>query len=258
MLTFLRHNLLLIALFMLALPVFCWLRWQPQAWLAGQLAANNLTGQLTYTSVEKTFPGLVFKHANIHFPDGKQVVFDKILLRVALLSLFEGKAALFFHLERDGLMAQGDFSLTQDKLEFSNINIRADAAKLSVLDARLQLLGLKGQLQLGGNMQLRRTDAMPLSGDIHAAWKQAATLLLPTLKSGSIDASLVSKEVGKPAPVWNWQINSTTHIISGKGKLIPNGAQLTDWLLHGNIHLKGRGINGDNILSGTLGAPHWQ
>jgi len=254
----LRRHLPLIVLFALALPIFCWLRWQPQVWFAGQLTENGLAGQLTYSSIEKSFPGLAIKQANIHLPDGKQLAFDSILLRPAIISLLSGKPALFFRIERDGLMAQGVLAAEDEKISLNHIEIHAAAAKLTLFDSRLQLLGLGGELQLGGDIQLRRSDGMPLSGDIHATWDQAATLLLPALKSGNIRADIVSKNIEKSAPIWQWNIESEPQSITGNGKLVPNGMRIEDWLLRGKISLQGSGKADGNVLSGTLGAPRWQ
>jgi len=254
----LRRHLPLIVLFALALPIFCWLRWQPQVWFAGQLAENNLAGQITYTGIEKSFPGLAVQHANIHLPDGKQLAFDSILLRPAIISLLSGKSALFFRLERGGLMAQGTLSADSEKIDLNNVEIRIAAEKLALFDSSLQLLGLGGELQLGGDMQLRRSDGMPLNGDIHATWNQAATLLFPALKSGNIRADIASKNIENPTPIWQWNIESEPQSITGKGKLVPNGMHLEDWLLRGNIRLQGSDKADGNVLSGTLGAPRWQ
>ncbi|MDX8392811.1 MAG: hypothetical protein R8K53_09670, partial [Mariprofundaceae bacterium] len=159
-----RQHLPLVALFLLALPVFLWLRWEPQAWFAGQLTENGLGGTFNHATVEKSFPGLAIVSANISLPDGNKITFDKILLRPAIFATLSGKPALFFRAERAGMTAQGVFSATDEKLSLNHIDIHAEAEKLAVFDARLQLLGLHGTLQLNGNIDLQRSDGMPLTG----------------------------------------------------------------------------------------------
>jgi len=255
---FLRRHLPLIALFMLALPIFGWLRWQPQAWFAAQLTENNLSEKITYATVEKSFPGLAVTQASIRLSDGTQLVFDHLLLQPAMLTLLSGKPALFVRAEREGLVAESEISVADEKLILNGANIQADAGKLAAFDPGLQLLALKGELQLNGTLQLRLADGMPLQGDIQATWNQAATLLLPVLQSGTVHASLLSKNDEKFAPMWMWEIKSTPQSITGKGKIVTNGTNIENWLLRGNIHLKGDEKPDGNILSGTLGTPRWQ
>ncbi|MDX8392035.1 MAG: hypothetical protein R8K53_05645, partial [Mariprofundaceae bacterium] len=140
----------------------------------------------------------------------------------------------------------------------NHIDIHAEAEKLAVFDARLQLLGLHGTLQLNGNIDLQRSDGMPLTGNIHATWDKAASLLLPALQSGKIRANLASKNSENAAPIWQWSLESEPQSVHGKGEFVTNGSHIENWLLRGNIHLQGSGKATGNVLSGTLGAPHWQ
>jgi len=254
MVTTLRRHLRLGALFLIALPVFCWLQWQPKAWFDHQLAAQGMRVGLHYQSLHKAFPGLQLDGVQISAPGIDTLNLDTLLLRPALSSLLKGSPALFARTQGKGMSAEAVVNMGNAGPNLSDGEIRADASTLSRFDTRLLLLGLQGNVKLHGRMQLQATDGLPLDGDIHLVWnKPSSTLLPPGLDQIRLTLAAADAQGEK---IWNWKLTSQPEMIVGQGKVMAGGPDIRQWLLRGT--LRTATDQPELVLSGTLGAPHWQ
>ncbi len=250
----LKRHLWLAALFLLALPLFCWLQWQPKAWFAEQLAINGLTGKISYGEVRKSFPGLRLNGTNITLPNGKAVACDEIILRPAFSALLHGEQGLFVRAKSNGINAEAVIVMSNTQLNLGNVMVIADATKLASFDSRLLLLGLQGEIILKGHTLLEATVGLPLDGDVNLLWNKPSSTFLPT-GMDNIELSLTaSGALG--AKAWSWQIGSQPEMIGGQGKVMSGAADIRQWQLRGNMRLSKD--HPERILSGTVGAPHWQ
>jgi len=139
-------------------------------------------------------------------------------------------------------------------LKLSDVTIIADASKLTRFDSRLLLLGLQGEMALKGHALLQATNGLPLDGDVNLLWNKPSSTLL-TAGMDSIEVNLAASET-QGAKEWSWQIGGQPEIISGKGKIMSGGMDIRQWQLHGS--LRTAKDKPELVLSGTLGAPHWQ
>ena len=250
----LKKHLWLAAIFIVVLPLFCWLQWQPRVWFDNQLAANGLAGKISYADVGKSFPGFQLSGARIALPDGKTIAFDEILLRPAIFSLLSGTPALFIRANAEGMDAESVINLNNDALNLSDVAIIADTSKLARFDSRLLLLGLQGEMSLNGDMRLQADNGLPLDGVMKLVWNNPSSILLPAgPESIRLEINIAEAE---GANMWNWQLSSEPEGMGGKGKVTATSADIQQWLLRGNIRLAKD--QPDMVLSGTLGAPHWQ
>jgi len=249
-----KTHLQLAALFLLALPVFVWIQWQPQTWLNGQLATQGMQGTLHYASVSKSFPGLQLEGVNISAPGMNPLALQSLLLRPAFSTLLSGSPGLFTKADSEGISAESVIAMRDKQLELGDVHLHADAASLSHFDSRLLLLDLSGSLDLQGRMLLQMETALPLDGNIDLNWDKPSSLLLPPgMEKMQLTVNAADAEGAK---IWNWKIESTPDIVTGEGKIVAGGADIRQWLLRGKLRTMKGGA--EMVLSGTLGAPHLQ
>ncbi|MDQ6971789.1 MAG: hypothetical protein Q9M30_04000 [Mariprofundaceae bacterium] len=251
---FTQHNLVLAALFLLALPVFCWLQWQPKAWFQAQLEANGLSEKISYASVEKSFPGLHLNQANIALPEGKSLALDEVRFHPSISSLLHGEPALYLHATNQGIEAESIIAQNDGRLSLHDLMLTADAGSLAHFDSRLILLGLKGGLSLKGELVLQAADGLPVDGDLKLEWAHPSSTMLPA-GADHIQLSLATTDA-EGDKVWSWKIISQPEGLGGEGKLMAGSPDIRQWLLRGTMRMVKS--QPDSILSGTLGAPHWQ
>lgn len=249
-----KPHLQLAALFVVALPVFGWAQWNPQVWLDRQLAAQGMQSSLQYASVSKAFPGLHLEGVNISSPVIIHLALDELMLRPVFSDILSSSPGLFAKAHTEGVRAESIISRIDNKLEFRDIRLHADAASLHRFDSRLLLLGLSGMLELKGYTLIQADSGLPLDGAVDINWSKPSSNLLPPgmeqikLRLNATDAEGLN--------VWSWKIESTPDVVTGEGRIVTNGADSRQWLLHGK--LRSAKDAADIMLSGTLGAPHWQ
>lgn len=250
----LRKNLWLAGLFLLALPVFCWLQWQPGPWLEGQLQSRGLGTLVHFAAVHKSIRGLLLDKPEIRAPNLPPLEFDSLLLRPALGAILKGSPGLYAHASGQGMQAEVDLSMRAAQLDLDKLDIRLDAGKLAHFDSRLLLLALKGELGVRGHVRLQADTGLPLAGSLQASWKAPTSTLLPA-ELKDIRLSLNSDNA-KGEKLWNWKLDSQPGQLAGHGKIVANGPDVRRWLLSGSLQLaEGKPAM---ALSGTVGAPHLQ
>jgi len=250
----LRKQLWAIGSILLALPMYCWLQWQPKAWFDEQLAAQPMHVGLHYETLQKSFPGLLLSRVRINTPGIDTLRVDALLLRPAFLSLLSGGTALFVHAEGNGMSAESVIDLEGSRLSLSDVAVQTSAASLSRLDPRLLLLGLQGNLKLQGHMQLQAVDGLPLNGDMTLVWNNPSSTLLPS-GMHQLRLTLTSTDM-QSGSMWIWKLASQPDDILGRGTIMGEGPDIRQWLLSGS--LRTARDSPDLILSGSLGALHWQ
>jgi hypothetical protein len=95
---------------------------------------------------------------------------------------------------------------------------------------------------------------MPLDGDVSLLWNKPLSTLLPA-GSDNIKLDIAASEA-QGMKVWSWQVGSQPEGIGGQGKIMAAGTNINQWQLRGT--LRTAKDKPELVLSGTLGAPHWQ
>jgi len=250
----LKKHLLLAVLFLATLPVFGWLQWQPQGWLDRQLAEQGVGGSVLYSSVSKSFPGLQLAGVRFDAAGLNGITFETLKLRPAFSTLLSDTPGLYTRIEGEGIHAGSVITAQGNELDFDDIDLTADAGSLSRFDSRLLLLGLSGSLALRGHILLQADNGLPLDGHVELGWSNPASTLLPAGMQ-QLHIRLNSAEA-EGARIWNWKIESQPEGMAGEGKIMAGGSDIRQWLLRGKLR-SAKDVP-EMVLSGTLGAPHWQ
>jgi len=244
----------LAALFIVALPIFSWIQWQPETWLNEQLFARGLNNSVRYITVDKAFPGLQLKGVQISKAGMPPLSLETLELSPAISTLLSSTPGLFVRANSEGISAESVITMHDNTIELRDVQLHTDTASLSRFGPGLLLLGLSGTLNLKGHAMLQADTGLPLDGDVDLIWEQPSSTLLPQgIEQAHLNLNAADAEGTK---IWNWNLDSTPDIVAGEGKIVANGADSRQWLLRGKLRTAKDGA--DMVLSGTLGAPHIQ
>ncbi len=259
------NNILLVSIFMIALPVFTWLRWNPAPWFNAQLESSGASSFVQVGQVKKSGLGLRLDKAHIQIPAGPNITLNEVRLSPAWSRIIRGTPAL--HVQ--GTTGKATFAL--------NTSMRHGAIWLRDMDARAQagmigdyipqaaMLNLAGSILISGNMKLRQRDGFPLAGTITIQWKKAASGLLGQDSLGTFQLQLISSKQDE----WRWKIEGGNMLsLDGSGHLSTASQTPALWKVDGDIRIQSRdraasllsGMTGHDrgnlVLSGNLLRPH--
>jgi len=228
--------------FALSLPVFLWLRWQPEELVYSMMNRLRLGKVLRVESVEKHWlPGFRLNDVSLKLRKGPDVNFAYLDISPVWSRLLVGTPAL----ELSGEGPQQSFSmavaLSADQLDFLDIDIKMDAKFLSLYIPQMALFPIQGDVLLQGNTVLNKTTMQPEQADMRIFIKQAGLISGKTPQSlGDYEIRALSGESG-----WTWSATGgETLSIDAKGSLKPVSPDVTKWLIHGQLKANGKGESG--------------
>jgi len=252
-------------LFILALPVFIWLRWNPVPWFNVQLESNGLTPYIQVEQVEKSGLGLHLGVVHIKTPGGPDINLNGILLNPAWFRIIRGAPALHIQGTANGAAFALNISMQDGAIWLHDMDLLAQADVIRDYIPQAAMLNLTGSILMSGDIKLRQHDALPLAGAITMQWKNAASGLLRQEPLGDFQLQLASSKKNE----WKWQMEGgKTLSIDGKGHLSSTFQPPEFWQIDGNIHTQSQGrvasllsdITGHDrwnlVLSGALLQPH--
>lgn len=228
-------------LFVLALLLFLPLRWQPEAWLRGQMiaAAGRYGMTLDYRQMETA--GLTVHLRNVRISGGSissSLSFDSIRLAPAWMSLLQAKPAARVTLIWQGIRATATVLQDGQVIVLNGVQAGADASSLAALAKRKQAVQVAGRLLLTGDIRLDAVSGHPLSGALNCRWQQAAASFLgkPDLL-GDYVLSIRNKDTKK---LWQWTLGGGTGVVvKGRGTLATRTNLPQQWFANGHIELSG-------------------
>ncbi len=252
-------------MFVLALPLFLALRWEPEPWLRSQLDA-----QLARVSVPVSYDGLelhgvsaVLSGVRVDIPNQPDpLIVEKITVRPSLAMLWSGAPAAVIDAESAGMHLHARLRQQDGGLEMTRIRAQIDLERLP-LSLPVQLQGsaeLSGALLIAGGLPQRGELGLQIAG-------LKAKLAGSTMPLGDYQASLSASDHG----AWQWRFRGGAELrLDASGTLSIRGLDARSWRLGGTAMVQA-GTNaapaigmllGDAPrqvqLSGTLARPQWR
>lgn len=248
-LRYIRNNAFLIIIFILALPVFVWLRWDPAPWFDAQLKSSGVSPYVHVGKVEKSGLGLRLSMVRIRVPGGPNISLNRVQLNPAWFRIIRGTSALYVQgTAGDATFALG-VSMRDGAIWLRDIDIRAPAGMIRDYVPQAALLNLAGSILISGEMELRRSNGFPLAGTMTLQWERASSGLLGQDPLGNFQLHLASSEES----AWQWQIKGGKILsIDGSGHFSTEAQNPSLWKVDGNIHAQSRGRIA-SLLSGMTG-----
>jgi len=263
-LQYIRNNVFLIIIFILALPVFTWLRWDPAPWFKAQLESSGASPYVQVEKVEKSGLGLRLNMVRVQIPGGSNISLNGMRLNPAWLRIIRGIPALHVQGAASDATFTANVSMRDGAVWLHEMDIRAQAGMIRDYVPRAAMLNLTGRILIAGKMKLRQRDGLPLAGAITIQWKRAASGLLGQDSLGDFQFQLASSKKSE----WRWQIEGGKMLsINGNGHLSTASRNPGLWKIDGNIHVQSQGRitsllsgitghdRGNLILSGNLSQP---
>jgi len=237
----------LFILFIVALPIFIFLRWDSSTWLSAQVqqAASEQGYHLNYDSVNLSGLGLYFKNiqvSQISQPNVPPIECEQLGVSLSISNLFSGALAA----DIDALWETNPISFTaaqqNEFIDITNIEALIDVSRLDKYTANLMakvsgLVSVQGALSIDPNKQLLH------SAHLNSSWAQAmAGLSQPEFTLGDYHFELNSLEdINQP---WQWAIKGGSGLgLHGSGTLSPFNPDPQFWHFSGNIDLQADNTN---------------
>ncbi len=249
-----KHSwLIYLLVFVLSLPVFLWIRWQPEPLVYSTMNRLKLNKVLHVESVGKHWlPGFRLQGVTVKLRKGPDIKLSHLDVSPVWWRLFLGTPAL----ELSGESLQKSFSLvvslSADKLEFLDVDINIDAKFLSLYIPQMALFPVQGHILLQGSTTLNKTSMQPERADIRVSIKQARLI------SGKTPQPLGNYEIralsGEPGWIWS-ATGGENLLIDGKGSLKANSPDVTKWPISGQLKLTGKGQSGSLLKQITSHNP---
>ncbi len=248
-LQYIRNNAFLIMIFILILPIFTWLRWDPTSWFNKQLLSNGLAPYVQVEQVEKSGLSLHLNIVHIQIPGGSNISLNRILLKPAWFWIIRGTPALHVQASAGDAAFAFNVSMHDDVIWLHDMDIHAPAGMIRNYIPQTTMLNLAGNILMSGNMDLQQHDGIPLAGRIILQWEKAASGLLGQDSLGDYQLQLASSGKNK----WRWHVNGGEMLsLNGRGHLSTVSPNPALWKIDGNIQTHSRGRVA-SILSGMTG-----
>jgi hypothetical protein len=237
-------------IFVLSLPCFLWLRWQPEPLVYSTLNRLKINKVIHVGSISKHWlPGLRLSAVKIKLRKGPEIQLDSLDVTPVWWHLLLGRPAIALK----GTGRKQTFSmvvaLSGGNLIFSDLDLNADIKILKPYIPQIASLPLLGTIQLQGEVGLNRKTMQPWKADLKLAVNQVELMSRSGKRRlGDYLLTLVSDN-----RQWNWVANGgETILLDAKGRLKPNVADMTRWILEGEVTISGKGESA-KLLEGILG-----
>lgn len=253
----------LLVLFLLALPCFVWVRWQPEPYLRQQLQLAGLKESVRFQRLEKRWFGIRLHDVVLRISPEIQLRFSSLEASPSWSSLLRGMPALHV------IAAGENVRLT------ARVGKVGEALKLEDLDLLLPMeqvrqwvhvpMDVRGRIHAQGNLALMAGRLE--QAEINVDWQQAS------LRIANLDYALgeYRLHLGGDAPAMTWNLSGGTDLmVEGQGKLRSRGGNPLEGMLSGEIQIQASGsmlalvqpfIGGAKRrlrLEGVLRQPRWQ
>jgi len=249
----LQHSKFLILLFILALPVFTWLRWNPTSWINAQLASNGMAAYVQVNLVEKSGMELRLKDVHIQIPDGTNISLNRVVLNPAWLRILRGTPSFHVRGAIGGATFSFNVSMQGGYIWLRDLDILARAGMIKDYFPQAAMLNLTGDMLISGDIKLRQHDGIPLEGAMTLQWQKAASNMLGKGSLGDFRLDLTSSKNS----AWQWQVKGgKTLSIDGKGHLSTLSQNPELWQVDGSIHTQSQGSVA-SLLTGITGQDRW-
>jgi len=259
-----RKDIFLAVVFMISLPVFAWLRWNPVPWLDANLEAHGLARYVQVEKVEKSGLGLRLNKLRIQIHQGPDIILDSLKASLAWFRIIKGVPALHVQGTTGNATFDLNVSIQDGALDLNDLDIHAQSSMIRDFLPRAAMLNLTGNILMTGNMELRQADGLPLAGVVVLQWKKAASGLLGQEPLGDFRIKLASLKQNE----WRWEIQGGKSLsINGGGHLSTMAKNPALWKIDGAIHIQTQGraasllfgmaghSRGTLVLSGALAQP---
>jgi len=248
-------------MFMLALPVFGWMRWDPAPWLQSRLSASGLDKHVQIAGIEKRPLGLALKAVRLQLTPRQSIILDQVDIIPAWSMLMRGIPAA----RLEGKTATASFIASigkrQSHLLLHDIRAHMSVSLIRELFPAAALINASGDVSISGRLRLRLPDGQPVSGEMVWRWKHARTIPTGTEPIGDFELRLGASDNGR----WSWQLHGGTRLsVQGHGQLQAASSRPSRWKLRGAISFRTKtgvppipgGIaQGTITLAGTLIQP---
>ncbi|PIX54398.1 MAG: hypothetical protein CO188_00310 [Zetaproteobacteria bacterium CG_4_9_14_3_um_filter_54_145] len=231
----------LIAVFVLALLLLLALRWQPEAWLRGQITTTAAPYGITLDYQQLQTDGLAIRLHDVRISGGRlpmPLLFDTVRLAPSWMSLLQLKPAAHLYLNWQDIAASATVLQHNQFVELADIEV---AGSVAALPAMLKLpvpVQLGGELLVSGEIHLDGVSGRPLSGVLNGRWQQATAGL-----GGSPDPLgdySVSLNNDDPTKAWQWQLAGGAGVmLQGHGTLITQSGLPQQWIINGQLSVSG-------------------
>ena len=249
-----RKNLFLASVFIAALFVFAWLRWDPAPWFNAQLRTHGLSRYVQVAQVEKSGLGLRLNRVHIQLPRGPNINLDRLQFNPAWFLIIRGMPALHVWGTAGDVTFAVNVLMRNGAIWLHEMDIRAQAGMIRGYFPQAAMLNLAGGILVSGKMELRQSDGLPLAGAVTVQWKNAASGLLGRAPLGDFQLQLTSSAKNE----WRWKIEGGKMLsIDGSGHLSTASRNPAQWKVDGNIHAQSRGKVA-SLLSGMTGRDRWK
>jgi len=249
----LQDNKFLIILFILAVSLFTWLRWNPTPWFNAQLADHGLAAYVHIKSAEKSGLGLHLNDVRIQTPKGITVHVDALTLSPAWFRMIRGTLALHVQGEIRQATFALNISLQDHAIWLHDMDLFAPVGMLKDYIAQTAMLNLTGTMQASGDIKLDQQNGIPLEGALVLQWDKAASALLGKQPLGDFKLQLTSSKNS----AWVWKIHGGKALsINGKGHLSTASQQPKLWRVDGAVQSQSQGAVA-SMLSSMSGQSQW-
>ncbi len=241
----------LVLLFVVALLLFCAMRWDGDRWLKRQLLPRLATHGIHAAALERVGGRLRLSHVSLDGVrvGGAQMVIDRLDLAPVWPSLLRLTPAARVTLRWrqaavEGDVAQGD----DDRLALRGLTLTLPVTMVTPLLPAMPVK-LGGAIACHGGMQLLLATLQPEAPDLRCDWRQATAAMgaKPT-PLGSYTLTLK----GDGDKAWPWKLHGgDVAKVEGKGTIHPRAdVPLPQWPLDGTITVRA----GKGPLAATVGA----
>jgi len=245
-----RKDIFLAVVFMISLPVFAWLRWEPAPWLYTQLAAHGLSRYVHVAKVEKSGLELILNNVRVNIPQGPDLSLNGLHVSPAWSRIMRGDPALHARGEMADTIFMASVSIRHGTIRIRDIDVHAHAEAIKDYFPSVAMLNLAGPIQLSGEIQLRQSTGLPITGHLVLQWLKAGAGALGADDLGNFRMQLSSSAGGR----WRWRAKGGSILsLDGSGYLSTASPNPGLWQMDGSILVRSHGRVA-SLLSGLTGS----
>jgi len=247
-----KRHLILAGLFILALPLFMWVQWSPDAFVHERLKAANLDHAFRYEHIETAwYPGVHVHGATVRTEGGVELSLGDVWLMPAWREIFQANPGVHICGEWEQKGYSLNVLLADDGVRLRDIDVELEGSSLKDL-VKAVAMGMdvlpQGMLHLQGGIDLT-TSGEPMWADASLVWNASGIDLggQQSYELGDFVLTLKSDDT------WRWSLQGEGQLAaSGSGTLMPAGADLGNWGLRGEVQLIAEGMAG-NLMAALSG-----
>ncbi|MDX8377661.1 MAG: hypothetical protein R8L53_06515, partial [Mariprofundales bacterium] len=227
-----HRYILLFLLFLLALPLFAWQRWQPQTWLQQQIASQKLDIHISDVQTQ----GLGLSIAEIQTTAMPQILHE-VQIQPSWSQTLLGTPTMNVQALLDGYSQSFSLASTDDWLNIHTIDANIPAMLLKAANDSLPV-NLQGNIHIQGKLDWHSQQQRADNIELEAAWPQAS---IEWMQQSFVlgDFLMQINDADNDDNKWLWQISGGSLVhVEGTGQLQANANMPTlDWPVSGTIHL---------------------